>query len=78
MEGLLTRDYIYGLVPEYVWIYGYDPKDYNNKKKVTDGKYSRALRFGYNDSDDPQFKELERKKFCAKHLPRPPGPTLFH
>jgi hypothetical protein len=52
-------DYIYGLVPEYVKIDGYPTPSKNNH-------YARALRFRYNDSDNPQFKELEN--FHANHL----------
>ncbi len=65
-----SPDYIYGLVPEYVWIYGYpylgkapDP----SKREQT--HYARALRFRYNDSPTaPQFNELDSKHFDAKHL----------
>jgi len=55
-------DYIYGLVPEYVWIYGY-------KAGINDGRYARALRFTYNDSPaPPQFNELAKNQISASHL----------
>ena len=49
-------DYIYGLVPEYVKIHEYPNSSKNNHY---------ALRFRYNDSDDPQFDEF---KINANHL----------
>jgi hypothetical protein len=55
-------DYIYGLVPEYVWIYGYDPN-------VLGAYYARALRFMYYDSPiPPQFDELANNQITANHL----------
>jgi hypothetical protein len=60
---------IYGLVPEYVWLYGYDPHNVANRAKVTADKFARSLRFRYNDSPTrPQFKELTNNQISAKHL----------
>jgi hypothetical protein len=57
-------DYIYGLVPEYVWIYGYPTPCTAN-----DGKYyARALRFRYEESACPKFNVLDGKNFHANHL----------
>jgi hypothetical protein len=76
-------DYIYGLVPEYVWIYGYpDPGKAPDPSKPEKSYYARALRFRYNKSADPQFRyndsdgtqsELCEAKnnqidICADHL----------
>jgi hypothetical protein len=62
-------DCIFGLVPEYIWIYGYSP-DGSPSNEGHDYQFARALRFRYNDSGDPQFEEFKdnRIKFCAKHL----------
>jgi hypothetical protein len=63
-------DYIYGLVPEYVWIYGYPERDKApDPSKPEKSRYARALRFRYNDSPTPpQFNELDSKHFHANHL----------
>jgi hypothetical protein len=63
-------DYIYGLVPEYVWIYGYpnsgNAPDPNNPEQT---HYARALRFRYNDSPTPpQFYELATNQITANHM----------
>jgi hypothetical protein len=62
-------DSIFGLVPEYVWIYGYSPDGSSSANGKYD-YYARALRFRYNNSDDPQFDEFKDNQiqFCAKHL----------
>jgi len=62
-------NYIFGLVPENMWIYGYSP-DGSPSKKGDDYQFARALRFRYNDSDDPQFDEFKDSQieFSAKHL----------
>jgi hypothetical protein len=57
-------DYIYGLVPEYVWIYGYP-----DSGEAKEAHYARALRFRYNDSPiPPQFNEIGSEHFSATHL----------
>jgi len=62
-------DYVYGLVPEYVWIYGYPNRNSApDPKKPEQTHYARALRFIYNDSSSPQFKELAKKQITANHL----------
>jgi hypothetical protein len=64
-----TPDYIYGLLPEYVWIYGYLNSGAPDPGKQEQTHYARALRFRYNDSPtSPQFHEIDSKYFNAKHL----------
>jgi hypothetical protein len=75
-------DNFFGLVPEYVWIYGYvDPK-VKNDPIVKQNHYARALRFRYkesgapkfryNDSDGPQDELCDQKNnqidICADHF----------
>jgi hypothetical protein len=60
-------DYYFGLIPEYMWIYGYP-----NPKNVTEGPYARALRFRYNDSPkSPNFDQFTTYPINATHLSCP-------
>jgi hypothetical protein len=64
-------DYIFGLVPEYVWIYGYpEPGKAPDPSKPENSYYARALRFRYESSNAPQFDEFKdnKIKFSANHL----------
>lgn len=63
-------DYIYGLVPEYVWIYGYPELDkVPDPSKPEKSYFARALRFRYNDSPTPpQFNELRENQISANHF----------